>query len=169
MSATDSDANTERSTTLDGRDAVAAARLQLLVDTRRQLLIHVPALTPEIFGSPAELDELRRIATSGRGAEIRLLLHDTATAIRDDHRLIGLAQRLPSVLQIRTPVEDTDRACASAWLLGDAGGYLFLPDARQPQGRCSRSDRPGQIPLRQQFDGMWERSVRARELQAIDL
>lgn len=168
MNSTGSDGH-ERTVLLDGREAVAEARLQLLTDTRRQLLIHLPALTVDIFGNAAELTELRRIATGGRGAEIRLLLHDPASAVRDDHRVIGLAQRLPSIWQIRTPMDPIDRACRSAWLLADSGGYLFLPDAGQPQGRSSRVDRPGQVPLRQQFDEMWERSVPARELQALDL
>jgi hypothetical protein len=158
-----------RTVAVDGCAALAEARLQLLADTRRQLLVHLPLLTPDVFGSPAELAELRRIATAGRGAEIRLLLHDPSAALRDDHRLIELAQRLPSVWQIRTPEEPVDRAVASAWLLADSGGYLFLPGADQPQGRMSRRDRAAQAPLRQQFDEMWERAVRARELQTLNL
>jgi hypothetical protein len=133
------------------------------------LLIHLPQLAPGVLDSPAELAELRRIATAGRGAEIRLLLHDTAAALRDGHRLVDLAQRLPSILQVRTPVEPVDRAVASAWLLGDSGGYLLQPDATRPQGRACRRDRAAQAPLRQQFDEIWERSPRARELQPLDL
>lgn len=158
-----------RGIAVDGREAVAAARLQLLADTRRQLLIHLPVLTTGMLASPAELDELRRIATAGHGAEIRLLLHDPAAALRDDHRLIGLAQRLPSIWQVRTPDDPADRACISAWLLDDAGGYLFLPDAAQPSGRASRHDRAGQAPLRRQFEDLWERAARARELLPLDL
>jgi hypothetical protein len=158
-----------RAFAVDDREALAAARLQLLADTRRQLLIHLPQLAPGVLDSPAELAELRRIATAGRGAEIRLLLHNPAAALRDGHRLIDLAQRLPSIWQVRTPEEPVDRAVTSAWLLGDGGGYLFLPDAARPQGRAARRDRAAQAPLRQQFDEIWERSPRARELLALDL
>lgn len=156
-------------TLVDNRATLAEVRLQLLADTRRQLLIHLPRLTPDAYTSPLEQAELRRIATAGRGAEIRLLLHEPAAALRDGHRLIDLAQRLPSIWQIRTPVEPVDLDCASVWLLNDNGGYLFLPDAERPHGRASRRDRPAQIPLRQRFDEMWERSIRARELQTLDL
>lgn len=158
-----------RASALDDREALAAARLQLLADTRRQLLIHLPRLAPGVLDSPAELAELRRIATAGRGAEIRLLLHEPAAALRDGHRLLELAQRLPSIWQIRMPVEPVDLGCTSACWLNDAGGYLFLPDAERPQGRTSRRDRAAQIPLRQRFDEVWERSIRARELQTLDL
>ena len=112
---------------------------------------------------------MRRIATSGRGAQIRVLLHEPAAALRDGHRLILLMQRLPSVVQVRTPVEEIDLANPSACLLTDARGYLFQPDAERPQGRAMRLDRPGWAPLRQNFDDMWERAERAGILQPLDL
>jgi predicted GNAT family N-acyltransferase len=146
-----------------------AARHQLLTDARHHLAIHIPALDSDSYASAEELDELRRIATSGRTAQIRILLHDPEAALRNDHRLIALAQRLPSAFQIRMPVEETDLAYVSAYLLNDVGGYLFLPEAGRPQGRAARHDRAGQIPLRQHFDEVWDRSERASMLQTLDI
>lgn len=154
---------------IDSREALAAARLQLLAAARHRLALYLPLLGRDDYGNDAELAELKRIAGSGRRAEIRILLHDPAAALRDGHRLIALFQRLSSAIAIRTPVEDTDRQCASAWLLTDTGGYLFLPDAGRPQGRMAFVDRAGHLPLQRQFDETWERSARASELQALDL
>jgi hypothetical protein len=154
---------------IDGREALAAARLQLLAAARHRLALHLPQLGRDDYGNDAELAELKRIATSGRRAEIRILLHDPAAALRDGHRLIALFQRLSSAIAIRTPVEDADRQCAGAWLTTDTGGYLLLPDAGRPQGRMALADRAEQVPLQQQFDATWERSVRASELQSLDL
>nr|WP_225562843.1 hypothetical protein [Rhodanobacter sp. DHG33] len=148
---------------------MAAARLQLLVATRHRLVLHLPLLGSEDYGNDAELAELRRIATSGRRADIRILLHDPAAALREGHRLVGLFQRLSSAIAIRTPVEDVDRQRTGAWLANDTGGYLYLPDPSQPQGRMALADRPAQVPLLLQFDEIWERSARASELQALDL
>ena len=155
--------------TIDGREALAAARLQLLAAARHRLALHLPLLDRDDYGNDAELAELKRVATSGRRAEIRILLHDPAAALRDGHRLIALFQRLSSAIQIRTPVEDMDRQCAGAWLLNDTGGYLCLPDASRPQGRMALADRAEQAPLQQQFDEIWERSASASELQALGL
>jgi hypothetical protein len=118
------------------------------------------------FSSAAELTELRRIAISGRGAEIRIILGDPDAALRAGHRLIELAQRLPSVLRIRTPCEE-DRSAqdASAWLLNDTHGYLFLPDAGSWEGRAALCDGQGQAPLLLQFERIWERSRPATQLQ----
>jgi len=151
------------------RSEGAAARLQLLRDARHRLSIYLPILGNDSYASPEELDELRRIGISGRGAQIRILLHDPAAALRHDHRLISLAQRLSSAFQIRLPVEETDLAYVSAFLLNDVGGYLFLPEADRSQGRAARNDRASQAPLQQHFDEVWDRAERAGVLQTLDI
>lgn len=151
------------------RGEVAAARLQLLTDARHQLLLYVPALTRDLYSCADELVELRRIAVSGRAASIRILLHDPVAALREDHPLLPLAQRLPTAFQIRTPVEAVDLTYASAYLLNDAGGYLFLPDASRPAGRAARDQRAAQVPLRQQFNEVWERAEPAAILNKLNL
>lgn len=151
------------------RDALDEARLQLLRGARYRLTIYQPALSADSYAGVAEMDELRRIATSGRGAEIRVLLHDAAAALRDSHRLVALAQRLPSAVLIREPIEELDLAYASAYLLTDAGGYLFQPEAARPRGRASLADRAGQAPLLQHFNEVWERSTRATALLPLGL
>ncbi|SEI81048.1 hypothetical protein [Frateuria terrea] len=150
-------------------EQLAAARLALLCGARRQVDIRLPRLDDSHYAGLGEIEQLRRLATSGRGAHIRVLLNDPASALRDGHRLILLMQRLPSAIQVRVPVEETDLGNPSACLLTDAGGYLFQPDAERPQGRAALADRPAWAPLRQQFDEMWERAERARMLQPLDL
>ncbi len=150
-------------------DEVAAARLQILADARHRLALRLPRLAMASFASLAELDEIRRIATSGRSALIRVLLHDPDAALRDDHRLIALAQRLPSSIQVRVPMDEVDLGWASACLLNDAGGYLFLPEAERPQGRAARAHRANAAPLQQHFDEVWDRSERAGVLQTLDI
>lgn len=154
---------------LEGGAEIGAARLQLLAATQYCLALHLPLLLPQDYASDAELAEIRRIATSGRRADIRILLHDPAAALRDDHRLIALFQRLSSSIHIRTPVEDVDRQRASAWLTTDTGGYLLLPEAGKPKARAALRDRPAQAPLVRLFDEIWERSSRASELEALNL
>jgi hypothetical protein len=156
---------------VSGADAVAAMRLKLLGAARYKLAIHLPVLSPTLFSQPAELAELRRIALAGRGAEIRIVLGNPAAALRAGHRLIDLAQRLPSTLRIRTPTEEdaNSETETSSWLLNDTGGYLFQPDAVRWEGRAALQDRPGQAPLLLQFEQIWERALPATQLQALGL
>jgi len=161
----------ERPRAVDGREDMAAVRLQLLAATRYKLAIYLPALSPDILSSPTELAELRRIATSGRGAEIRIILGDPATALRAGHRLIDLAQRLPTALQIRTPADEDigETRNSSAWILNDGYGYLFLPNADRQEGRAALRDGPGQAPLLLEFERLWERALPATQLQPLGL
>lgn len=151
------------------RSELADARLRLLTAARRRIAIYQPALTDDVYGGAAELAELRRLATSGRGAEIRLILHAPEDALRDNHRLVALAQRLSSIVLVRTPLEEVDLAYASSYLLTDQGGYLFLPDARRADGRAALADRAAQAPLLQHFNEVWERSARASAWLPLDL
>jgi hypothetical protein len=154
---------------VDSQDELASARLTLLRQARYRLAIYQPLLTTDAFNSADDIAELRRIASSGRNASIRILLHDPQAALRESHRLIALAQRLPSVISIRVPVEEHDLGYGSAFLLNDAGGYVFQPDAQRPQGRAAVEDRSSQAPLSQHFDEVWERAERATTLQSLDL
>jgi hypothetical protein len=154
---------------VEGREAIARARLERLAAARRQLAIRLPMLEPGVLDAPAELDELRRLATAGRGALVRLLLREPGQALRDGHRLVALTQRLPSTVQVRVPVEEADLADESACLIDDAGGYLLLPRADHPRGRSARRDRGGAAALKNLFDGAWERAEPARAWQRLGL
>jgi hypothetical protein len=156
---------------VEGREELATARQQLLAAARYKLAIYLPALLPDVLSTPDELTELRRIATSGRGAEIRMILGDPATALRTGHRLIDLVQRLPTAFQVRTPNEGDSSEVENgrSWVLNDSYGYLFLPDAGRLEGRFAISDGPGQAPLMLQFEQMWERATPATQLQPLGL
>lgn len=151
------------------RHELLAARVQLLEDTRHRLCLHLPLLGGDVYASADELAQLRRIAISGRRAQVRILLHDPADALRHDHRLVALVQRLPSAMQVRMPIDEADLGIRSSYLLNDTGGYLFQPEADQPRGRAARQDRAVAGPLQQEFDELWDRSERAGVLQTLNI
>lgn len=151
------------------RQELAAARLQLLEDTRYRLCLHLPLLPNDLYAGVGELDQLRRIAISGRRAQVRIVLHDPDAAMRQDHRLVALVQRLPSAMQVRMPADEADFANLSSYLINDAGGYLFQPEAEQPRGRAAQRDRGVAGPLQQEFDALWDRSERASALQTLGI
>jgi hypothetical protein len=156
---------------VEGREELATVRQQLLAAARYKLAIYLPVLQPDVLSSPVELAEFHRIATSGRGAEIRMILGDPAAALRAGHRLIDLVQRLPTAFQIRTPSDEEglETRNGSSWLLNDAYGYLFLPDADRLEGRAALRDGPGHAPLLLQFEQIWERALPATQLQPLGL
>lgn len=85
------------------RTGLEAAHVSLLAAARYRVCIYLPVVDAGLFESEAALAGLRRIATSGRHARIRLITHDANRAHREGHRLIALAQRLPTAVSIRVP------------------------------------------------------------------
>jgi predicted GNAT family N-acyltransferase len=151
------------------RAEVKAALLQLLGAARHAVAVHSRDLDPGLLDDEDIVLVLQRLAGSGRGASLRFLLHDPARALRDGHRLVALAQRLPTAVQMRAPVEDDDRAHAAAFVLNDTSGYLLRPLADRFDGRGSLSATGEHRALLRYFDHVWERARPATELRPLDL
>jgi predicted GNAT family N-acyltransferase len=145
------------------------ALLEVLQGARHKLWIYSRDLDPTLFAGPAMLDEIRRVGLAGRGAELRILLHDPAAAHRARSPLVGLAQRMSSTAQIRQAVEDVDLQYASAFVLNDSGGYLFRPLASRFEGSISPHGPGRHRQLLDYFRQVWERAVEADELRPMRL
>lgn len=152
----------ERGDTLEAiRDLLCGARHELAILTRD--------LDPQLLDQPDVLEAIKRIALSGPHARIRILIQDPAVPVADGHRLVALAQRLPSAITLRTPVEDIDRQLAAAFVLNDARGYLYRPLASRYEGEGNRYAPGRHAQLSAQFDALWERAVPAIELRRLSL
>lgn len=151
------------------REQLIEATLSVLGGARHVLRILVRELDPMLLDDSACLVELRRIAISGRGALIRVLAQDISRAQQAGNRMLDLAQRLPSVIQFRRPVEDVDREYPSAFMSTDAGGYLFRPVAQRMEcvGSTCAPGRAAQLDAL--FDQVWERSEGLSELRALKI
>lgn len=142
---------------------------QLLAGARHRLWLLSRDLDPLLLDREPVIDEFKRIALSGRGAEIRILLHEPGIALREGHRLVLLAQRLSSHLHLRVPVIDEDRQYPSAFLLNDRGGYYFRPIGSRYEGEGNTHLAPRQAALLSHFEAVWERSEPALELRRIGI
>jgi hypothetical protein len=153
----------------DTRIELTAAQLQLLAQARHELCIYSRALEAGLLDNDDAFAELRRIATGGRHSRIRVLLHEPARALLDGHRLVSLFQRLPTAVQLRAPTEAADLTYASAFMLNDAGGFLFRPQALRFEARGSLARVGEHAQLKVYFDEVWERSIPAAELRPLGI
>lgn len=151
-----------------GAEAGQAALCGVVQHARRQTSAFLPLLEPALFDSDAVQGCLRRLGTSVRGAEVRLLLKD-ATPRQASPRMVELAQRLPSIFQLRVANETVDLEEPSAWICNDRGGYWQRPIAQRLAGDYA-VDAPGAArTLRQRFDTAWERARPCTELRILGL
>jgi predicted GNAT family N-acyltransferase len=151
----------------EDRDQAVAAIADLLADARYEIAIYSRDLDPALLDAPPIVDAIKRIALSGRRARVRILVQEPRKPLADGHRLIALAQRLPSLIELRTPQEETDRQYASAFLINDRRGYLFRTLASRNEGEGSTYAPGRHAQLREYFDQVWERSVPSEELRQL--
>lgn len=151
----------------EDREQAIAAIADLLADARYEIAIYTRDLDPALLDVAPILDAIKRIALSGRRARVRVLVQEPRRPVADGHRLIALAQRLPSLIELRTPQDETDRQYASAFLINDRRGYLFRVLASRNEGEGSTYAPGRHAQLREYFDQVWERSVPSEELRQL--
>ena len=151
------------------RDAAVAIVTALAHRAHRRLCIYTRALDPGLFDAIEVVEALRNLATRGGGIEVRILLQDAATPQRAHAPLLGLAQRLSSVVLLREVDDPVDRAYASAFVANDGGGYYFRGLGHRFDGEADL-DAPGRArQLREEFGRVWERARPCSELRALGL
>ena len=158
---------TPRVLVADDREQALAAIATLLDDARHQVSIYSRDLDAALLDVPVALDAIKRIALSGRRAQIRIIVHDARKPLADGHRLIALAQRLPSTIEIRTPVDERDLQYPSAFLVNDRRGYLFRVLGSRVEGEGSTYEPGKHAQLCDLFDQVWERSAPSDELRHL--
>ncbi|MCY1286028.1 hypothetical protein D9M68_414530 [compost metagenome] len=143
-----------------------AHALALLQQTRRSLCLYSPDLEPWLYHHSSVQDACTRFLLASPKNQLRILLRNTGRIVKDGHRLLHLARRLPSSLHIRKlhpdyPAEDI------AFLLADDRGLLLRPEPELPAGYALYDD-PGRTRLRQaQFDQAWDTSITDPDLRSF--
>lgn len=151
------------------REELIVATRTLLAGARHGVSLLVAELHPLLLDDTACLVELRRLAISGRGASIRVVAQDLSRALQEGTRLLELAQRLSSIIEVRRPVELNDLAYRSAFMCVDTGGYLFRPLANEMTATGSTRSPGRHATLMRLFDEVWERSEPWLELRNLGI
>lgn len=149
------------------REELIAVTQTLLSGARHSMCVLVRELHPILLNDTASLVQLRRLAISGRGASLRMIAQDLTRALREGTRLLQLAQRLSSVIEMRRPVEPADLGYRSAFMCVDTQGYLFRP-VESEMAAAGSTYAPGRhAELMRLFEEVWNRSEPWPELREL--
>ncbi|SKB47679.1 MULTISPECIES: hypothetical protein [unclassified Luteibacter] len=154
---------------VEDRAGLEIAHVRLLTQARYRAAIYLPRMDVGMLDHETILTELRRLATSGRQAQVRILTHDAEQAHREGHRVIALAQRLPTAVSIRVPTDEIHLGYASAFICDTTSGYLFRPVASRFEARGDL-DAPGETSrLMAYFEEVWERAEPAWQIRPLGI
>lgn len=168
LSPAESQGEANSSTLRAVRDEVGIHRavVECLNTARHKVDLLRVKLDPSL-AHPHALDALRRLATSGRGAQIRILLHHPDAALRDMHPLVSLLQRLPSVFVIREIDDPADREDRGEMTLNDQHALVWRASADLVEAHISMHAPGRRMQLGESFAQKWERAVPCSRLRAL--
>jgi len=147
----------------DQRRAAAA----LVSQARRRVDIFSRDLDKKIYDYRAFLEALQELAVNHRG-QIRILVKDSAKAVKYGHRLIPLSQRLTSLIEIRKVAEDY-KEYNEAFLIADETGYVHRRHADRFEGITRFNAAKEARELLVFFNEVWRNSAPDTNLQRIYL
>jgi hypothetical protein len=147
--------------------SMRAACAHMADQSEKELAILSHDLDAPLYDHTAFLRAVRRLALrGGHHVPVRILLGDPEPAVRKGHRLVELARRHPSHIQIRQVPAELDQQ-SQAYLIVDARGYVLR---RVPELREGTADYDAPLVVRRlrgQFDRLWDHSPICQDTRAF--
>lgn len=150
----------------ESREDARRHTLAMFAQAQHSLRLYSPDLEPWLYNQSDIVQAATSFLLAHPRNHLRILLADPTLAIRQGHRLLTLARRLTSSIQIRTLNPDYP-AQTSAFLVVDERCLLIRPEPERIAGYALYQN-PGRArALRHQFDTAWERSLSHPDLRSF--
>ncbi len=162
------DADTAELRTHNGEAACSLGISSVLNHPLREVRIYSPLLDHALFESDEVLDALSRFARSGPPTSIQILIHTSNLIVSRGHRLLNLARRLTSKIEIRVvaaELQDEQRC----FVVADQRSFFLQPDDQEYQGYSNSYDPVQSTQLAERFDYLWPRADQDPELRALSI
>jgi|SRR5215469_15098230 len=144
------------------------AAVDVAVAAKRELVLFTRDLDPLIYDEEPFLKAVQALATRSRLSRIRVVSIDPGPAIRAGHRLIILAQRFSSFIEIRRASrEHTDMP--ETFLVADDAALLYRPVATQYEGYVDLAAPPAARQCLKSFAGVWEEAEPDAEFRQLGI
>ena len=142
---------------IDTRQENADAALELVKQCQLKLAIISHELDPFIYDQLDFLEALRNLALRSRHVQIRILVFEPELIVRRGHKLIDLAGKISSYIEMRKPAPEYKKF-NEAVLIADEIGYLFRENVERYKGKVNFNSRRESKYLLEVFDDMWEKA-----------
>lgn len=143
--------------TFDSRDQAVLLAEQLFDSAHQEICFFGPTIDPVLFDNDSIISKLSEFARRSQRTRLRLVVHDTQRNVVDSHRLLPLAQKLTSHIQIHLshPKYQDQR---SLFIVVDQQSYLYCPNSERYQGRAELQPSAYARELQKQFEEFWNHS-----------
>ncbi len=142
--------------------------LRCLDAPRRRLAIFSQRLDHTLYDQPPVVEALSRFARSSPSATVRVLISESDLLVSRGHRLVELARRLDSRIEIRKIFDELSPG-EQSFVTWDERGILLMPDHRDYTALVNLYDPVQARRLLETFDYFWSRSAPDPELRTLKL
>lgn len=142
--------------------------LRVLKSAHMQLTLFTHDLDVRVYGSEVFCETLKAFILGHRRAQLRVLVHTPALAMRQGHRLVELGRRLSSRIEFRA-LADERKTLIEEYLLADERSLLCKECYSDLEARYYAHE---PLLARQQlrtFENLWQESLPAREFTDLKL
>ena len=151
-----------------GESACLDGLHQCLTEAARNVQIYSQYLDHNLFDNYRIVEDLSRFIRRAPLVTLQILLHQSQLVVSRGHRLIELARRMDSKIEIRCVSSDQpqdEHTC----VLWDDRGYWLLPDHRDYVALANLYDPVRTLRLWDRFSYLWSRSSVDPELRVLRL
>lgn len=152
----------------DAEQACVEGIVGVLDHPLREVRVYAPLLDHNLFEAEPVIEALSRFARSGPPTTLRVLIHSSNLIVSRGHRLLDLARRLTSKIQIRlvTAELQNEQRC---FVLADQRAFFLMPDYNEYQAFSNQYDPVQSTQLSDRFDYLWQRAEADPELRSLSL
>lgn len=142
--------------------------LRLVSDAKRSIDIRSHLLHRPIFADFEFVAQLRQFCQNSRYQKVRILLNQTQDMVQNGHRLLDLAQRLPSFIEIRLCHKDFIDP-RQEFIVVDQTAYLRWLFDNEIKAVVDSHDRGHSKQLTHEFNKLWQYANPASELRRLGI
>jgi hypothetical protein len=151
-------------TLADNREAAVA----VAGAAKRDLVLFSHDLEPLIYDKDEFIKAVQSLATRSRMSRIRIVSIDPDVSVRVGHRIISLAQRFSSYMEVRRASRD-HAMLAITFMVADEEAVLYRPIASQYEGYVDLQAPLEARGLLRQFDDIWEKAEPDPEFRRLGI
>jgi len=153
---------------LDSAEKNRIASIALVTQAHHSLDIVSRDLDHKIYDNEEFTAAVKQLATSGPKAKIRILIQDSENVIKHGHRLVELARRLTSFIDIRIQGKRF-KEFNEAWLIVDSTAWIRRPFADKYNADVDFSAARQLRETGKAFTAMWDEADLDPNLRRLSL
>ena len=142
--------------------------VQLCSRALRHVRILSPSLDHAVFDNERLLEALITLVRRSRQTRVRMLIADSRALVSRGHRLLQLARRLPTAIELQKLAEHPDWNGETV-VIRDLEGVLYKPGGSDHDGFYEPASRASARRHSELFDELWRYSAPDTELRTLSL